>query len=108
MHANVTDDYKKTYSFRIHAILHMQSYMQMLPMITRINLLSKSYLVCPDLIRVLTLENVLFASIFFFSLQVIYGSQVSGFAYFLSLKARDSVNFQTVYKAQVSKIISRS
>ena len=42
----------------------------------------------------------------FFALQVIWGSLVPAIAYFLSSKARNSVNFQPICKILVSKIIS--
>ena len=42
----------------------------------------------------------------FFALQGIWGSLVSVIAYFLFLKARNSVNFQPICKILVSKVIS--
>ena len=41
----------------------------------------------------------------FLALQVIWGSLVSAVAYFLSLRARNSMNFQPICKILVSKII---
>ena len=59
-----------------------------------IKLLYKCYLVALISTRGVTLDNLLLPrSSTFFALQVIRGSLVSAVAYFLSLRARNSMNF---------------
>ena len=68
---------------------------QILTMIAKIKLLWKSYLVCCDINKRYDIrEPALSRSSMSFALQVIWGSLVSAIAYFLSLKALNSVNFQ--------------
>ena len=71
---------------------------QILKIITRTRLFWKSYLVCSNvnerLTRGMALDKLLlYRSSMLFALQVILGSLVAAIAYFLSLKARNSVNF---------------
>ena len=55
----------------------------------------------------MTLDKFLLPrSVSFFALQVIWWSLVSAIAYFLSLKAHNSVNAQPICKMLVSRIIS--
>ena len=80
---------------------------QILTMIAMINLLWKSYLVCSDINERYDIRKASFTSVFeVFAIQVIRGSLVSAIAYFLSLKAHNSVNFRPICKILVSKIIS--
>ena len=68
---------------------------KILTMIARIKLLCKSYLDCSDASFALVFEV--------FALQVILGPLVSPIAYFLSLQACNSVNFQPICKILNSK-----
>ena len=80
---------------------------QILTMIARIRLLSKSYVVCSDINERYDIRQASKPrSSRFFALQVIWGSLVSAMAYFLSLKARNSVNCNPICKILISKIFS--
>ena len=92
--------------------LDISNVKEILRMIARMKLLQKSYLpIWFALIsmRGMTLDKLPLprsSSFLHFALQVILGSLVSAIAYFLSLKARNSVNFQPICKIPVSEIIS--
>ena len=77
-------------------------------MTERIKSLGKSYIWFALIsTRGMTLDKLLLPrSSRFFASQVILGCLVSAIACFLSLKARNSVNFQPIWKILVSKIIS--
>ena len=76
-------------------------------MIAKNNLLQKSYLVCSDINERYDNGYASVTSVFeLFAITVIWGSLVSAIAYFLSLRARNAVNFQPICTILVSKIIS--
>ena len=70
-------------------------------------MLSKFYLVCSDINEKFDIKQASFISVFEdFCKTSNRGSLVSAIAYFLSLKACNSVNFEPISMILVSKIIS--
>ena len=82
---------------------------QILTMIITINYFRSPFLFALISMRGMTFYNLILPpSSRFFALQVIWGSLVSAAAYLLSLKARNSMNFQPICKILVSNTISKS
>ena len=78
---------------------------QMFTVITRNKLFWKSYLVCSDINERYDIRQASFTSVLeVFRIASNLGSLDSAIAYFLSLKARNSVNFQPICKILVPKI----